>query len=72
MVLNGPGAAQERRCQWSLMGPMLILREATDGVEWAQCCSQEATDGVEWAQCCSQGKLPIVLNGPSAANKRGC
>ena len=35
MVLNGPGVALEKCCQRYQMGPVLLLGDSADGLEWA-------------------------------------
>ena len=52
----GPIVAQGKCCQWYLLSP--LVRKHTGDIEWAHCCSWE--------------KLPITLNGPTAAHEEYC
>jgi hypothetical protein len=70
-VANGmvSNVAPEKCCRWPQMGSMLLLRNAADGLKWAQCCSSDmlpmvsngpqmlllrnAADGLKWASMCA-------------------
>jgi hypothetical protein len=56
MASNGPSHATERCYRWPRMGPVMQLRGATDGLEWARMC---------WLEV-----LPIASNGPRHVTER--
>ena len=80
MTMNGSSASTKKCCQFTWMGPsllLIILPMATNWpcvsttnfcrYPWMSSLSQmkNATDGHEWTQCFYQELLPIPLDGPS-------
>ena len=58
MAMNGPTTSPEKCCQYTCVGPSLMLKNTANGHEWAHCFSKKM--------------LPLVLNGPAAFSDRCC
>ena len=73
MVSYGPSVVPETCCQKLQIGPLVLLRNSTDGCGWANCFSHRNTAGdVIWAQCCFRDMLPKAVNGPIGVAETCC